>query len=93
MTAGSDPRPSASRPGTPKKRKTPAPLAKENRRLIAGLVLGAIVAVFAVVNVNDVEVDWIFTTSQTPLIVVIAIAFLVGALIGWLVGAVARARK
>lgn len=68
-------------------------LAKENRRLVFGLVIGAVVATFAVVNLDDVEVDWIVTTSQTPLIVVIALAFLLGALAGWLASAVGRRRK
>ena len=68
-------------------------LAKENRRLVAGLVIGAVVAAFAVVNRDDVGVDWLVTTSQTPLIVVIALAFLLGALAGWLASAVHRRRS
>jgi uncharacterized integral membrane protein len=68
-------------------------LAKENRRLLAGLVIGAVVAAFAVVNRDDVEIDWLATTSQTPLIVVIALAFLLGALAGWLASAVHRRRS
>ena len=67
--------------------------AKENRRLVAGLIIGAVVAAFSVVNRDDVEVDWLATTSQTPLIVVIALAFLLGALAGWLASAVHRRRS
>lgn len=66
------------------------PFAKENRRLVIGLVIGAVVAAFAVVNLDDVEVDWLFTTSQTPLIVVIALSFILGALAGWLASAAHR---
>ena len=67
-------------------------LAKENRRLLLGLLIGAVTAAFAVVNRDDVEVDWLVGTSQTPLIVVIALTFLLGALAGWLAGAFRRRR-
>jgi uncharacterized integral membrane protein len=77
-----------------KRRRGPAGglLAKENRRLLLGLLIGAIAAAFAVVNLDDVEVDWLVTTSQTPLIVVIALSFVLGALAGWLAGAFRRRR-
>lgn len=68
------------------KRKGGGPLAKENRNLVIGLVVGAIFAAFAVVNLDDVQVDWIFTTSQTPLIVVIVVCFALGAIAGWAFG-------
>jgi uncharacterized integral membrane protein len=67
-------------------------LAKENRRLLLGLLIGAVTAAFAIVNRDEVEVDWLFGTSQTPLIVVIALTFLLGALAGWLAGAFRRRR-
>jgi len=76
----------------PEGRRRSGPLRKENRRLVAGLVLGALVAAFAVVNTENVQVDWVITSSRTPLIVVIAVAFALGLLIGWLVGAMRRAR-
>ena len=68
-------------------------VAKENRRLLAGLIIGAVVAAFAVVNRDDVEVDWLVTTSQTPLIVVIVLAFALGALAGWLASAIGHRRR
>jgi uncharacterized integral membrane protein len=67
-------------------------LAKENRRLLLGLLIGAVTAAFAVVNRDRVEVDWLVSTSQTPLIVVIALSFVLGALAGWLAGAFRRRR-
>ena len=68
-------------PGSaPKKhRRGGALFAKENRRLVAGLLVGALVAVFAVLNRDEVEVNWILGTWSTPLIVVIALSMVVGA--------------
>jgi uncharacterized integral membrane protein len=71
----------------PAKRGAGRILAKENRRALAGLIIGAVTAVFAVLNLDEVEVNWIFGTAQTPLIVVIAVTFLLGALTGWIAGA------
>jgi uncharacterized integral membrane protein len=51
---------------------------RRQQRVIAGGVVGAIVVVFAVINLNDVKVHWLIATGQTPLIVVIALAFLLG---------------
>lgn len=67
-----------------------SPLAKPNRRLLYGLVIGAIAAAFAVVNLDRVRVDWIFGTASTPLIVVIALSFILGALAGLVAGASRR---
>ncbi len=50
------------------------------------VALGALVALFAVFNSQEVEVRWIFGDPiQTPLILAIAVTFLAGAIIGWLV--------
>jgi len=76
-------RPGAQQTGPARKRRT-ALLAKENRRLLYGLVIGALVAVFAVLNRDEVEVNWIFGTAQTPLILVIAVSFLLGAVVGYI---------
>jgi uncharacterized integral membrane protein len=88
----STPRPTGTQPpttttpgGPPTQRKQRGSLlAKENRRLLYGLVIGAIVAVFAVLNLDEVEVNWIFGTASTPLIVVIAVSFLLGVVVGWI---------
>ena len=66
------------------KRRRGGPLAKENRRLVYGLILGAIVAGFAVANLDDVQVNWLLGTWSTPLIVAIAISFLLGSGVGFL---------
>jgi uncharacterized integral membrane protein len=55
------------------------------KRQIAGLALAAVGIVFAVVNLDDVKVDWVLGTWRTPLIIVIALSMLVGAGLGFLV--------
>jgi uncharacterized integral membrane protein len=64
-------------------RKTHATRSEQARRIGLG-ALGALVVLFAVVNLDDVRVNWIVFTSQTPLIVVIAVAFALGAALGML---------
>ena len=63
----------------------PKPKPKRSRRELArtgGLVLLAVLAtLFAVLNLETVEVDWIFGSGRAPLIIVIAISVLVGALL------------
>jgi uncharacterized integral membrane protein len=55
------------------------------KRQIAVAGLAALGAVFAVLNIDEVDVNWIFGTWQTPLIVVIALSMLIGAGLGILV--------
>lgn len=58
---------------------------RERARLVASFVLGALAVLFAVLNLDDVQVNWIIGTWDTPLIVVIALSLLVGSAIGWFV--------
>lgn len=46
-------------------------------------MLAGLTVAFALLNTGDVEVDWIFGTFSTPLIVVIVVSLLVGALFGF----------
>jgi uncharacterized integral membrane protein len=73
--------------GKPQKKGPRALLARENRRLLYGLIIGALVALFAVLNLERVDVNWIFGTWRTPLIIVIAVSFLLGACAGWIADA------
>lgn len=57
---------------------------KEKLRLAASLALGAVAVLFAVLNLDYVRVNWVVTTTDTPLIVVIAVCLLVGGGIGWI---------
>ena len=58
---------------------------RERLRLAFSFGLGALAVLFAVLNLDDVQVNWIIGTWDTPLIVVIALSLLVGAAIGWVV--------
>jgi uncharacterized integral membrane protein len=51
---------------------------REQARTGALVVLAVVIAVFAVLNVKEVKVNWIVGSGQAPLIIVIAIALLVG---------------
>jgi uncharacterized integral membrane protein len=55
------------------------------RRQIAVVALGGVGVAFAVLNVDEVQVNWILGTWETPLIVVIALSMVVGAALGMLV--------
>jgi uncharacterized integral membrane protein len=55
------------------------------KRQVAVLVLAGVGGVFAALNLDEVEVNWILGTWSTPLIVVIALSMLVGAALGILV--------
>jgi uncharacterized integral membrane protein len=54
---------------------------RESARTWALVVLAALTAVFAVLNFETVAVDWIFGTAHVPLIVVIVVSLLVGAVL------------
>jgi uncharacterized integral membrane protein len=69
-------RPEAARPLPPSRR--------DRARTVAGFGLGALVALFAVLNLDEVKVSWIVGTQETPLIIVIALSVVVGAALGWL---------
>jgi uncharacterized integral membrane protein len=80
-------------PARPEKGK----LERRNRREVARsgaiLALTALVVVFAVVNLGDVKVDWIFGSGHAPLIVVIVISLLVGIVLTHFTDRVSRLRK
>ncbi|MDO8225996.1 LapA family protein [Bacillus cabrialesii] len=54
--------------------------------IIFALIFTLIVAIFAVINVRSVEVDYLFGRSEWPLILVILGSVLMGALIVYSVG-------
>jgi uncharacterized integral membrane protein len=57
--------------------------AKRDSRAIAAALLGALVAVFAVLNLDKVDVNWALGTWRTPLILVIAVSVAAGFVLGW----------
>ncbi|OPH57278.1 hypothetical protein BC351_25805 [Paenibacillus ferrarius] len=56
--------------------------------LISALVFALITAIFAVINVDHVQVNFLFTQTSTPLILVILTSTLLGGLIVGLFGIV-----
>jgi uncharacterized integral membrane protein len=64
---------------------------RDQARLTAGLILGGLGLVFALVNLSDVKVDWIVGSAHSPLILVIAVSILIGIGVDRIV--VRRARK
>jgi uncharacterized integral membrane protein len=58
--------------------------AADRRRQIVAFALGALAVLFAVLNLDEVDVHWIVGTWQTPLIVVVAVSLLIGAGIGYM---------
>lgn len=77
----------ASPPATPRDR---TPFTQQLGRVVMAIA-AILFGVFAVLNFESVEVNWLFTTVQTPLIAALAISFVLGALVGW--GATARSRR
>jgi len=55
------------------------------KRTIAVAVLAGLGVLFAVLNLDDVKVNWLLGTWSTPLIVVIAVSFVIGSGVGFLV--------
>jgi uncharacterized integral membrane protein len=66
--------------------RAPARRRREQARTVAAVGLGGLAAAFAVLNVDEVEVNWILGTWSTPLIIVIALSIVLGAALGFLVG-------
>ena len=66
---------------------------RDRGRLIAAGVIGAVIAVFAIVNLDQVKVHWLITTGKTPLILVIAVAFLLGIVVDRLAVRARRKRQ
>ena len=65
---------------------------RDAARTWAIVALGALLAVFAVLNRGSVQVDWIVGSGRAPLIIVIAVSVLLGASISWLADRAARRR-
>ena len=50
----------------------------DRTRLIGAGVFGGLAVLFAALNFDEVDVNWIFGTWSTPLVVVILVSFLLG---------------
>lgn len=56
--------------------------------IISALIFAVVIAVFAVINVESVQVNYLFGTGEAPLILVILVSVLLGGLATASVGAV-----
>ena len=52
--------------------------ASERARTAAMVLLAVLITLFAVLNLDEVKVNWIFGSGHAPLIIVIVISLLVG---------------
>jgi uncharacterized integral membrane protein len=66
---------------------------RERARLAAAGLVGAVITAFALLNLGDVKVHWLVATGKTPLIVVIAFAFVLGILVDRLAIRARRKRR
>jgi uncharacterized integral membrane protein len=66
---------------------------RERARVAAAVVIGAVVVAFALLNLDEVKVQWIVATARTPLIVVIVLSFLLGVAADRIVTLRARRKK
>jgi uncharacterized integral membrane protein len=60
------------------------PSRRDQARTIGLVVLAGLGVLFAVLNFDEVKVNWLLGTWSTPLIIVIAISFLLGSSVGYL---------
>lgn len=66
---------------------------REMARTVALIVIAVLTTLFAVLNLKEVEVNWIFGSSVAPLIIVIVVSLLVGGLFTHFAEARARRRR
>lgn len=88
--------PSAQKPGPagqPKAAGTPRRDRKEMARAGGLVVVSVLFTAFALLNLNQVKVDWILGSGHAPLIVVIAISLLVGIVLTYFVERLPRRRR
>jgi uncharacterized integral membrane protein len=65
-------------PQAPSLDKVPAAAKPRRAGALVGAVAGGVAVLFAVLNSQSVKVDWLVSTTRTPLIVVIVISAAVG---------------
>jgi uncharacterized integral membrane protein len=73
----------------PEERRSRSELARSG----AMVVLAVLVTLFAVLNLDEVKVDWIFGSGHAPLIIVIVISLLVGIVMTYFAERLVRRRR
>jgi uncharacterized integral membrane protein len=69
------------RDGTATEPEPATPLTQQVGRIIVAIV-AVLFLIFSFFNVHEVDVDWLITETETPLIVLLIGAFLIGLLVG-----------
>jgi uncharacterized integral membrane protein len=69
-------------PGQPQP-KAPRRRPRDQGRTVVLLILAVLITLFAVLNIHDVRVHFIFGTREAPLIIVIVASLLVGMVLGY----------
>lgn len=80
--------PTPGTPAQPPRHEGPGRVKRTARQVKQALlvVIGALIAAFAISNRDEVRVRWIFGDPvSTPLILVIAIALVAGLVLGWII--------
>lgn len=62
-------------------------------RQVLGAIVVLVLVIFAAANFKSVEVNFLFFTTQARVVTVIAVAGLLGFVVGYLVGRPARAER
>jgi uncharacterized integral membrane protein len=57
------------------------------------VILAVLITLFAVLNVKDVRVNWIFGSGNAPLIIVIVLSLLVGIVLTYFAERIVRKRR
>ncbi len=65
----------------------------ELARSIALVLLAVLITLFAVLNLNEVKVNWIIGSGRAPLIIVIVISLLVGIVLTYFAERLVRRRR
>jgi uncharacterized integral membrane protein len=56
---------------------------RERTRTAALVVIAILITLFAVLNTAEVKVNWLVTSSKAPVIIVIVVSLLVGAVLSY----------
>jgi len=82
VAAGGYAAPMADEVGTPRTSGIAGRSGPELARLLLAVAGGGLIAAFAVLNTGEVEVNWVFGSFRTPLIIVILVCLGVGLAVG-----------
>jgi uncharacterized integral membrane protein len=66
---------------------------RETARTVGSVALAILITLFAVFNLDEVKVNWVFGSGRAPLIIVIVISLLVGIVLSYVVERRPRRRR